>query len=578
MVLLRALWISQKNAWSTYHRKSDDMKRAVLYARISRGSWQKRGRMLLEQIQTCRQFAISEGWHIVAELAENDRRNPGYSRNLPKLEIMMDMAVAGDFDVLIAADMDRLSRSLAKQILIENELIRFGIDIAYVNNIYPKTSDGQLVKQIRAVISEYEQVKSVERLCRGLRSSVKAGNVMISDQPPYGYMKKKKDGRRNLAVLEEDALVVRLIYKWYTEGDSDGKLLGSTSIARKLSQLLIPTPCFYRRKLSKKNNDSFQWSVTTILRILKTETYAGIWQYGKEIKEKSRVTVWNTNSPLPSVKVPAIISREVWKAAQAQNNMNKTNIFRKRSYLLADRVNCYHCKKTPSIAPVRSSTGAIYKYYNCVSKYRNHGNCTNKGLFQLQPIDNSVFDWLLKQLGDSELERIKMKLCHKVFHLLDWEINVFSELIEKKREKRGRLSKITKFSYYPDDYINQHDRNLVQNISALEQERACLRSKLRLLKSFKLKQLNSAYPNYETPEELAFDFRIKRELIKYLDISGALASIDGMKIAHITSKVGEITFRLRGRERKPGFPVIRPIELSSVSLRMSSSGNFKKME
>lgn len=133
------------------------MKRAVLYARVSREGWQTRRRKLMSQLQICRQFAVDRGWRIVAELAEDDERTPGSDTNLPQLRIMMELAAAREFDVLVVSEMDRLSRKLAKQILIEEELGRFGIDIRYVLVDYPETPDGQLAKYIRAVIAEYEQ-------------------------------------------------------------------------------------------------------------------------------------------------------------------------------------------------------------------------------------------------------------------------------------------------------------------------------------------------------------------------------------------------------------------------------------
>jgi DNA invertase Pin-like site-specific DNA recombinase len=51
----------------------------------------------------------------VAELAEDVQGASGASFELPKLNRVLDMAEAGEFDVLAVRELDRLSRNLAKQ-------------------------------------------------------------------------------------------------------------------------------------------------------------------------------------------------------------------------------------------------------------------------------------------------------------------------------------------------------------------------------------------------------------------------------------------------------------------------------
>lgn len=68
-----------------------------------------------------KEYAEGKGYSIVAELAEDDRGASGASMDLPQLHQVFSMAQAGEYDVLVVREMDRLSRRLAKQLIIEEE-------------------------------------------------------------------------------------------------------------------------------------------------------------------------------------------------------------------------------------------------------------------------------------------------------------------------------------------------------------------------------------------------------------------------------------------------------------------------
>ncbi|HKZ41750.1 MAG TPA: recombinase family protein, partial [Candidatus Hodarchaeales archaeon] len=121
-------------------------KRAVLYARVSSDDRGKEGRNLAGQLEMCRDFALENGWQIVAELAEDDRGASGASFELPELDRLRDMAQKGEFDILVVREIDRLSRKLAKQLIVEEQLDRAGVEVNYVLASYEKSPEGRLNK------------------------------------------------------------------------------------------------------------------------------------------------------------------------------------------------------------------------------------------------------------------------------------------------------------------------------------------------------------------------------------------------------------------------------------------------
>ena len=217
-------------------------KRAVLYARVSGDDRSKEGRNLKGQLDMCRKYTTEHGYSIVAELAEDDRGASGADFDLPKLGEALDMAAASQFDVLIVRELDRFARGLAKQLIVEQQLKKSGVQIEYVLGEYPDTPEGSLMKNVRAVVAEYERLKINERMVRGRRQKVKAGNVLVYKRPPYGYRVAAEDGKTVLVVYEPQARIIRLLFLWYTEGDGEGGLLSMAAIARKLSDMGVPSP------------------------------------------------------------------------------------------------------------------------------------------------------------------------------------------------------------------------------------------------------------------------------------------------------------------------------------------------
>jgi site-specific DNA recombinase len=322
----------------------ETMKRAVLYARVSRDDRSNDGRNLAGQLEMGREYAQEHGYQVMAELAEDDRGASGAEIDLPELNRVRNMALAGEFDVLVVREIDRLSRNLAKQLIVEQELQRTGVQIEYAIGEYPDTPEGRLNKHIKATIAEYEREKIAERTTRARRQKVKGGHVITRSRPPYGYRSAEVNGRAMLTIYEPEARIVSMIFDWYTVGDGEDGPLSTRAIAKRLSDMGIPTWNDVHKKAGKKRRRG-EWAVSVIARVLSNETYIGRWHY----------------AGIP-VDVPAIVDGETWSAVQKRKRhdlrMSKRN--RKYDYLLGGRVRCGSCgmsvcgtsKATPKGVPL----------------------------------------------------------------------------------------------------------------------------------------------------------------------------------------------------------------------------------
>ena len=163
---------------------------------------------------------------------------------------------------------------------------------------------------------EYKTIN--RRLQRGREASAREGKF-VGSIAPFGYRRIKipNDKGYTLEIVPEDADIVKLIYKLYTEGakDENGSStpLGMQAVAHKLNEMHIPPI----------RHD--YWQKETIKDILTNPTYYGMirWGYRKVVKktingEKNTSRPINFNDDCVLVKGlhEAIVSQETFEKAQ----------------------------------------------------------------------------------------------------------------------------------------------------------------------------------------------------------------------------------------------------------------------
>ena len=151
-------------------------------------------------------------------------------------------------------------------------------------------------------------------LTRGKEVSLKSG-WFINAVVPYGYERawayEGKRKRPTLAIVEEEAKVVRMIFDWYA---NDG--IGATKICQKLNAMGIP---------ARKGG---LWKKSSVTNILKNEHYTAKVVIKKHIKVKSvldqEITshcVFNEDFEVVDGKHPPIIDEDLFQ--RANNKLNK---------------------------------------------------------------------------------------------------------------------------------------------------------------------------------------------------------------------------------------------------------------
>lgn len=294
-------------------------------------------------MQDCRRRAAELNAEVITEYRDTDS---GASWDLPGLNAMLDAAKRRDFDVLVLYDPDRLTRNMAKQLVIEEELSRHGVRIQYVMLRLDDNAEGRLLKNVRSSIAEYEREKIALRTARGPRAKAEQGIVVGNGIPPMGYhYTHGANGRVNgLEPNPDTAPIVQRIF-------ADLATLPTLKVCRALMADGVPT-----------YQGAKGWSSSTLLSIVSNPVYLGQAVYGRRgtNKQQRDPSLWLTAA------VPPLVDRAAWDAAhQALANRRSARPTRGTEnddeYLLRGLLICAGCGGRLACTPNNS-----YRYYKCL--------------------------------------------------------------------------------------------------------------------------------------------------------------------------------------------------------------------
>ena len=445
---------------------------------------------------------------------------------------------------MLVRELDRLSRNLAKQLIVEQELKRAGVVIEYVLGEYPDTPEGRLNKHIKATIAEYEREKIAERMARGRRLKVKAGNVLVYGRPPYGYEVLERNGKWALEAHKPEVRVVKVIFRWYTEGDGEGGPMSIREITKRLTEMKIPTWAD-KNGAPRKVRGYGVWSTTTVNNILNNEVYVGTWFFGKYNGRSKRQ---NPRETWIAVSVPSIVDQGTWERAQVQLKRNKEMASRntKYPYLLARRVTCGVCA-CKMYGVVKRVKETVYPYYRCTSPLRvNPTQVCNLPHFRVDHVDAAVWEWarlfLTNPVTLAEGLRAQQAERERANAPLQERLAVVDDLLTDNLQQLERVLDLHLSGDFPKEILTERRTRLEKTITALERERDGLADQIeaQMLTNEQILSVQDFAAQVAEGMEIAdADFETRRRVIEMLDVQVTLAVEDGEKIVYARCMLGK---------------------------------------
>ncbi len=150
------------------------MKRAVLYLRVSKNEQTiENQRIELERV------AAAKGWKVIATF-KDEGISGAFGREVrAQYDLMLKQGVQAKFDVVLAWDVSRLSRSLVDLVTTLDELHACGIDLyLHQQAIDTTTPAGKAMFQMCGVFAEFERGILSERVKAGLNRAREQGKLL----------------------------------------------------------------------------------------------------------------------------------------------------------------------------------------------------------------------------------------------------------------------------------------------------------------------------------------------------------------------------------------------------------------
>jgi site-specific DNA recombinase len=325
--------------------------RAAIYTRVSTLEQGEHGFGLDQQLKDCERLADEIGAQVVERFEDRDS---GASWTLPGLNAMLDAAHRGDFDTVIIYDPDRLSRRMAKYVVLEDALKQAGVQLRFVTIRAGNSPEDRALQQMKAVFAELDYERIVFRMMRGKRSKAERGQVVGTGVAPYGYRYLRNErGRAYALEIDPDAaVVVQRIFR-------DVQVMSLREVCDRLNEDRIPT--YFANRSTRAQAG---WAVPTVNGILLNPVYLGTAAYGRrDGKQKPQdASTWLYSA------APAIVDRATWDAAH--EGLARRRVSQRRrpgspemeaAYPLRGMLVCAFCQ-----GALQCDINGGHRYYQCL--------------------------------------------------------------------------------------------------------------------------------------------------------------------------------------------------------------------
>ncbi|HRY74454.1 MAG TPA: recombinase family protein [Candidatus Dojkabacteria bacterium] len=234
-----------------------------------------------------------------------------------KFEELMRDITDGKVQAVWVVESSRFNRNMEDSIRLQKVFSTYNIAY-YINGIKTElaTAENKLSYHVQSAVNEYERSKMIERSVRGKSEWQNSG--MMSMPFVYGYdYKYKEDGSKEWYINQQEAQIIKLIYKLYIE-----------------DRLPYNKIKIYLNDKGIKTKKGSEWDRSQISKILSQRLYLG--------------QTTSTNGDIIESKVyPPIITIDQFNQAQQirKTTSNPRNKFksRKASHELTGIIKCQIC-------------------------------------------------------------------------------------------------------------------------------------------------------------------------------------------------------------------------------------------
>ena len=378
---------------------------------------------------------------------------------------MLADAEHGLFDMVVVKDISRFARNTVDLLQSVRKLKALGIETQFLTANMTSMGNSEFVLTIFGALAQEESANTSKRVKFGKKMNAEKGRV---PNIVYGYDKTIGD-YFNLSINEEEAKVVRQIYKWYTE-EGYG--------AAKIANMLNERGC--------KTKRGCNWSQNAVCRILTNEIYTGKIINGKEEvadfltgqrKEKDE-SEWMV-VVRPELRM---IEDEVFDRAQEilkgrHTSFHMTHERQSNKHLFSTLIKCKDCgwsfRRT-----VRQYKNTYVRWVCSGHNGRGADSCPNA-----VTVDEEELTQALQEYFQDVLSK-KKKVIDYVVKEFQRVYKAKDENLEYEKELNAELNRLRKarekyMDMYTDDLISREELN--EKIGGMRKEIERLENELKMV-------------------------------------------------------------------------------------------------
>lgn len=451
---------ARKRLGNTVTTESKRKLKVAAYCRVSTDS-EEQATSYDAQVEHYTEFIKKNSeWEFVGIYAD-DGISGTNTKKREEFNRMIEDCMAGKIDMVITKSISRFARNTLDCLKFIRQLKEKNIPVFFEKeNINTMDSKGEVLLTIMASLAQQESESLSKNVKMGLQFRYQNGQVQINHNWFLGYT---KDENGHLIIDEEQAVIVRRIFREYLQGAS------LQNIARGLMADGIPTA-----------TGNKTWRGDGIRKILTNEKYMGdaLLQktYTVDVLTKKRVA---NNGIVPQYYVEnnheAIIPRELFmqvqeelqRRAHLRTEDGKTKRVYSSKYALSSIVYCGKCGDLFRRVAWKAR-GASYNKWRCASRIEKGPKKCDAEAISEKELQNAVVRAINKTLGGRE--EFLMQLQHNIEDVLSGDNTATLEYIDRRTaELQERLIMCVSKNTEYDTIANE--------IDALREKKATVLSK-----------------------------------------------------------------------------------------------------
>ncbi len=397
----------------------------------------------------------------------SEKIDDGYSGIIfdrPAFQEMMNDISSGKINCVIVKDLSRLGREYIETGRYLRRIFpAYGVRFIAINDNIDTLKDSNtddLTMSIKNIMND-SYCRDISVKTRSALETKRNNGNYVGACTVYGYKKDEKN-KNHLVIDEYASKIVQDIFRMKIEG------ISAARIADELNRMGVLSPIKYKKNKGLPHpsggyadKDNAKWSATTIIRILKDETYTDVLLQGKQntynYKLKNLINKPVSEWVRKEDTHEAIVKKHDFDLVQrimqldTRTSPNKTNV-----YLFSGILICGGCgnRMTRKSVPYK---GKNYYYYYCPTGKKNGCNSSNmiKESDLIDCVSENLKAYINSIISFEELvnsinaERINKELVNKLM----LQIKENEILIEEtKKYKAGLYENLVSKNISKEDY------------------------------------------------------------------------------------------------------------------------------